>query len=155
MFFIFRQGLFWVGNQGNHQNFKKLLLPYKCWLIFIRKKQKIFFCPWKSVKIYRAAWVGINFDDYPGFQPKTCTVYMVAMIIHRGWKGIFNYVFFKKFKIDMSIKCLDRPKLVRKSKFYNSKPLLLAIHLVWQKSVPASLDWILGWPMLWRITTIY
>ena len=26
--------LFWVGNQGNHQNFDPSLLPYKCWLDF-------------------------------------------------------------------------------------------------------------------------
>ena len=25
---------------------------------------------WKSVKIYRLAWMGLNFDDYPGFQLK-------------------------------------------------------------------------------------
>ena len=25
---------------------------------------------WKSVKIYRLAWLGLNFDDYPGFQIK-------------------------------------------------------------------------------------
>ena len=31
-------------NQGNHQNFEKSLLSYKCWLIFIGMKQKkIFF----------------------------------------------------------------------------------------------------------------
>ena len=29
-----------AGNQGNHQNFEKSLLSYKCWLIFIGMKQK-------------------------------------------------------------------------------------------------------------------
>ena len=37
---IFRQVLFGAGNQGNHQNFKKTLVSYKCWLIFIGMKQK-------------------------------------------------------------------------------------------------------------------
>ena len=23
----------------------------------------------KTVKIYRVEWMGLNFDDYPGFQP--------------------------------------------------------------------------------------
>ena len=30
--------LFWAGNQGNHQNFEKSLLSYKCRLIFIGMK---------------------------------------------------------------------------------------------------------------------
>ena len=83
---IFRQVLFWAGNQGNHQNFDPSLLSYKCWLIFIGMKQKFFFwknefkmadlnflfasLPWKSVNIYRLARMGQNFDDYPGFQFK-------------------------------------------------------------------------------------
>ena len=37
---IFRQVLFWAGNQGNHQNFEKSLLSYKCWLIFVGMKTK-------------------------------------------------------------------------------------------------------------------
>ena len=38
------QRIFWAGNQGIHQNFEKSLLTYKCWLIFMRMKQKkIFF----------------------------------------------------------------------------------------------------------------
>ena len=38
------QRVFWAGNQGIHQNFDKSLLTYKCWLIFMRMKQKkIFF----------------------------------------------------------------------------------------------------------------
>ena len=41
---MFRQVLFGAENQGNHQNFKKSLLSYKCGLIFIGMKQKkIFF----------------------------------------------------------------------------------------------------------------
>ena len=36
---IFRQVMFLAGNQGNHQNFEKSLLSYKCWLIFIGMKQ--------------------------------------------------------------------------------------------------------------------
>ena len=34
--------------------------------------KKIFFASflWKSVKIYRLEWIGLNFDDYPGFQLK-------------------------------------------------------------------------------------
>ena len=28
------------GNQGNHQSFEKSLLYYKCWIIFIKMKQK-------------------------------------------------------------------------------------------------------------------
>ena len=34
------QRVFWAGNQGIHQNFDKSLLTYKCWLIFMRMKQK-------------------------------------------------------------------------------------------------------------------
>ena len=34
------QRVFWAGNQGIHQNFDKSLLTYKCWLIFMRVKQK-------------------------------------------------------------------------------------------------------------------
>ena len=40
---IFRQVMFGVGNQGNHQNLEKSLLSYKCWLIFIGMKQFFFF----------------------------------------------------------------------------------------------------------------
>ena len=40
MLHMFRQVLFGAGNQGNHQNFKKCLLSYKCGLIFIGMKQK-------------------------------------------------------------------------------------------------------------------
>ena len=29
-----------------------------------------FFLLWRSVKIYRLEWMGLNFDDYSGFQPK-------------------------------------------------------------------------------------
>ena len=38
---IFRQVLFWAGNQSDHQNFDQSLLSYKYWLIFIRKRKKI------------------------------------------------------------------------------------------------------------------
>ena len=40
----------------------------------------IFFAssPWKSVNIYRLARMGRNFDDYPGFQPKTTFLYYFA-----------------------------------------------------------------------------
>ena len=34
--------------------------------------------PLKSVKIYRLARIGQNFDDYPGFQPKTTFMYYFA-----------------------------------------------------------------------------
>ena len=37
---ILEQVFFWTGNQCNHQNFKKSLLSYKSWLIFIGMKQK-------------------------------------------------------------------------------------------------------------------
>ena len=37
------QRVFCAGNQGIHQNFNKSLLTYKCWLIFMRMKQKKFF----------------------------------------------------------------------------------------------------------------
>ena len=37
---MFRQVLFWAGNQGNHQNFEKSLLSYKLWHVFMRIKQK-------------------------------------------------------------------------------------------------------------------
>ena len=40
-----------------------------------------FFFPssrWKSVNIYRLARLGRNFDDYPGFQPKTTFMYYFA-----------------------------------------------------------------------------
>ena len=36
------QRVFWAGNQVIHQNFDKSLLTYKCWLIFMRMKQKKF-----------------------------------------------------------------------------------------------------------------
>ena len=39
---MFRQVLFWAGNQGNHQNFEKSLLSYKLWLAF-------FACFWAYV----------------------------------------------------------------------------------------------------------
>ena len=37
--------------------------------------------------------------------------------IAQRWEGHF-YLFFKYFKIDMSIKCFNRPKSIKKSKFY-------------------------------------
>ena len=38
------------GNQGNHQNFEKFLVPYKLWLIWVRVKQKkIFFEKRKTI----------------------------------------------------------------------------------------------------------
>ena len=41
---IFKQVLFWVGNNGhNHKNFDPSLLSYKCWLIFIGMKKKNIF----------------------------------------------------------------------------------------------------------------
>ena len=48
MMHIFRQVLFWAGNQGNHQNFEKFLLSYKLWLVFMRMKQIIFSFFWKK-----------------------------------------------------------------------------------------------------------
>ena len=46
------QRVFWAGNQGIHQNFDKSLLTYKCWLIFMRMKQKkIFFFEKKKFKM--------------------------------------------------------------------------------------------------------
>jgi hypothetical protein len=39
---MFRQGLFWAVNQGNHQNFEKSLLSYKYGLIFIGIMQNFF-----------------------------------------------------------------------------------------------------------------
>ena len=41
---IFAQMVFWSGNQDNHQNSVLSIIPYK--------------------------WMGLNFDDYSGFQPK-------------------------------------------------------------------------------------
>ena len=47
MLHIFRQVLFWAGNQDNHQNFEKSLLTNKLWHVFMGMKQKkIFF--WKK-----------------------------------------------------------------------------------------------------------
>ena len=54
---IFAQVLFWAENQGNHKNWIPFIQPYNFWLTY----------PWKSVKIYRVEWMGLNFDDYPGF----------------------------------------------------------------------------------------
>ena len=88
---IFRQVLFGAGKQGNHQNFEKSLLTNKLWHVLMGMKQKLFFVcfslghfdffffkniffassQWKSVNIYRIARIFRNFDDYPGFQPKT------------------------------------------------------------------------------------
>ena len=96
---MFRQVLFGAGNQSNHQNFEKSLLSCKCELIFIGMKQKKIFLKdssklvkkqkkyslegelysllalkkkekkWKLVNMI--ARIFRNFDDYPGFQPKT------------------------------------------------------------------------------------
>ena len=43
------------------------------WKFCFESAISIFFAlsPWKSVNIYRLARMGRNFDDYPGFQPKT------------------------------------------------------------------------------------
>ena len=60
MLHIFAQVLFWARKQGNHQNWVPSILLYKCWLIFMDM----------SVKNYRVEWMGFNFYDYPGFQPK-------------------------------------------------------------------------------------
>ena len=49
---IFRQVLFWTGNQCNHQNFDPSLLFYKCWLIFIGMKQ----IKRKLKKKYKKKW---------------------------------------------------------------------------------------------------
>ena len=60
---IFRQVLFGAGNQGNHQNFEKSLLSYKCWLIFIGMKQKkIFFL---KNKIQNGRLKKTEFFNYP------------------------------------------------------------------------------------------
>ena len=40
---MFRQVLFWAENQDNHQNFKKTLLSYKLWLVFMQMKHFFFF----------------------------------------------------------------------------------------------------------------
>jgi hypothetical protein len=40
---IFAQVLFWAGNQDNHQNFNKFVLPNKFGLIFMWMKQKKIF----------------------------------------------------------------------------------------------------------------
>ena len=32
---------------------------------FFQKKNFFASSPWKSVKIYRVAWMGLKFDDYP------------------------------------------------------------------------------------------
>ena len=93
---MFRQVLFGAGNQGNHQNFEKSLLTNKLWHVFMGMKQKKSKWPtrknqsilltkgpiheifaifasfsWKHVKVYRIARIFRNFDDYPGFKPKT------------------------------------------------------------------------------------
>ena len=58
---MFTQVLFWAGNQGNHQDFDSFLLTKKLLASF----------PCKSVKVSWLARMGQNFDDFPGFQPKT------------------------------------------------------------------------------------
>ena len=59
---------------------------WKCQFFWLESKAEqfsnffFFFAssPWKSVNIYRLARMGRNFDDYPGFQPKTTFMYYFA-----------------------------------------------------------------------------
>ena len=52
------------------------MIPHmKAKVVFIGKKQKIY--PTFD-NIYRLARMGRNFDDYPGFQPKTTFMYYFA-----------------------------------------------------------------------------
>ena len=47
---IFRQVLFWAGNQGNHQNFDPSLLTNKLWLVFMGMKKKKSKSKWPTQK---------------------------------------------------------------------------------------------------------
>ena len=54
---------FFSGNQGNHQNFEKSLLPHKLWLIWIRiSKKKYFFL---KEKILNCQLKKTDFFNYP------------------------------------------------------------------------------------------
>ena len=65
------------------------LTRMKSWAIF-KKKKKFASFPWKSVKIYRLARMGRNFDDYPGFQPKTTFMYYFAHDCKREGFDMFS-----------------------------------------------------------------
>ena len=62
---MFEGKWFLAGNQGNHQNFDPFLISKNLWLIFMEIKQK-----WKLVTNYVIEWMGLNFYDYGGLQPK-------------------------------------------------------------------------------------
>jgi hypothetical protein len=51
-----------IGGFENPSFFESAILKF-----FLQKKKKLLQFPWKSVKTYRIARMGQNFDDYPGF----------------------------------------------------------------------------------------
>ena len=48
---------FFAGNQGNHQNFKKSLVPHKLWLIWIKMKQKAQNRAKTAFFVFRPFWI--------------------------------------------------------------------------------------------------
>ena len=76
----------------------------------------IFFAssPWKSVNNYRLARMGRNFDDYPGFQPKTTFLYYYAhhctSVLKRvGWTNMLQP--FIKAKSHLNVTCSTNVEL--------------------------------------------
>ena len=61
---------------GGVENLSFLSWPF--WIKWEKETNKQAKSPWKSVNIYRVARMGQNFDDYPGFQPKTTPVQRYA-----------------------------------------------------------------------------
>ena len=66
------QVMFWVGNQGNHQNFDPSLLPKKRRMIIMEMKKKKLKKKIQNGRLKKKFFKTANFQyDYPGFQPKT------------------------------------------------------------------------------------
>jgi hypothetical protein len=105
---IFRQVLFGAGNQGNHQNFEKSLLSYKCWLIFIGMKQKqiqngrlkkteIFNSPNTQYFFMKILWIGPRVSRIDWCEGHWCgSTYMVVRVSdissNTGKKCIFCFL---------------------------------------------------------------
>ena len=75
----FAQVLFWA---GYHQKWVPCILPYKFWPIFSGMKQKYTF-------FRKVNWIGINFGDYPSFQPKQ---HLRKDVQHSELKVVFPYL---------------------------------------------------------------
>ena len=60
----FLQKILRIGGSENLSFFESAIWIFVFHLIFFASS------PWKSVKTYMVEWMGLNFDDYSGFQPK-------------------------------------------------------------------------------------